>query len=336
MIYIGGSPAFVLGMVNIGGSPAFILGVAWILAGVGLYALRSFRPELSRDHDIFFAAIALTSGAILMFQGWRLDPFLFLGYLCASGSAAFFGVENIRMRGITTEQAKRNTPITDRGRSVSRRYDYEPQDYDYDQDYDYRPERGLPSREDRAGRRIRATRDSVRPGYGGERPGLRRPGGVDDERYGSARYADSRYDDERYGDERYGDESSDRYDDERYARLEDEPPVAPRKRRLPRTNRSDRAAVRSRDSWNEADAPDVAVSDRAADSFDSNPPQPEADRSPSNRRRPLNVKPAPANYGGPYGDEPPAAASDYADYRPLDDDYPVDGEEDNSDYQQPY
>ncbi len=329
-------------MINIGGGPAFILGVAMILAGVALYAMRSLRPELSRDHDIFFAAIALTSGAILMWQGWRLDPFLFLGYLCAAGSAAFFGVENIRLRGITTEQAKRNTPITDKGRAVSRQYDYEPQDYDYDQD-DYRPERGLPSREDRAERQIRATRDG-RQGYGGdERRRLRRrdeaprSASYDDERYASARYApDSR--------------GRDRYDDERYAPVDDVPPS--RKRRLPRTGRgAERPAVR--DDWDTPDAAarsgqgPVLTSRPPAPSrdFDDIPPLPKVDRDgsgqgPSKRtglegRRPLNVKPAPTGYGTPYSDDPPAS-SDYADYRPIDDDHPADVEDDNSDYQQPY
>lgn len=137
-------------MVNSDFGPAFILGIALILSGVALYGMRSFRPELSRDHDIFFAAIALVSGLILMFQGWRLDPLLFLGQLSLAGSAAFFAFENIRLRGVTTEQAKRNTPIVDDDRPVSRQYDY-----DYEAEYDE-----LPSTEQRrSSRRIRASRD---------------------------------------------------------------------------------------------------------------------------------------------------------------------------------
>ena len=139
-------------MVNSDFGPAFILGIALILSGVALYGMRSFRPELSRDHDIFFAAIALVSGLILMFQGWRLDPLLFLGQLSLAGSAAFFAFENIRLRGVTTEQAKRNTPIVDDDRPVSRQYDY---DYDYEAEYDE-----LPSVDQRrSSRRIRASRD---------------------------------------------------------------------------------------------------------------------------------------------------------------------------------
>lgn len=139
-------------MVNSDFGPAFILGIALILSGVALYGMRSFRPELSRDHDIFFAAIALVSGLILMFQGWRLDPLLFLGQLSLAGSAAFFAFENIRLRGVTTEQAKRNTPIVDDERPVSRRYEY-----DYDAEFDELPyaERRASSRRIREGRDVR-------------------------------------------------------------------------------------------------------------------------------------------------------------------------------------
>lgn len=138
-------------MVNSDFGPAFILGIALVLSGVALYGMRSFRPELSRDHDIFFAAIALVSGLILMFQGWRLDPLLFLGQLSLAGSAAFFAFENIRLRGATAEQAKRNTPIVDDERPVSRRYEY-----DYEAEVDE-----LPYSERRASsRRIRESRDA--------------------------------------------------------------------------------------------------------------------------------------------------------------------------------
>ncbi|MEB3212368.1 MAG: Ycf66 family protein [Leptolyngbyaceae bacterium] len=153
-------------MVNSDFGPAFILGVALVLSGVALYGMRSFRPELSRDHDIFFAAIALVSGLILIFQGWRLDPLLFLGQLSLAGSAGFFAFENIRLRGVTTEQAKKNTPIVDDDRPVSRRYEY---DYEYDSEFDE-----LPSRERRTSRSIRASRDSraaaFEDDYRSERP----------------------------------------------------------------------------------------------------------------------------------------------------------------------
>lgn len=109
-------------MVNLGLNPASILGIALAAAGLGLYVLRSIRPELSRDHDIFFAAVGLVSGLILLFQGWRLDPILQFGQFLVAGSAVFFAVESIRLRGVATEQAKRNTPIVDDERPVSRVY----------------------------------------------------------------------------------------------------------------------------------------------------------------------------------------------------------------------
>lgn len=109
-------------MVNFGLNSASILGIALAAAGASLYFLRTIRPELSRDHDIFFAAIGLLCGFILLFQGWRLDPILQFGQLLLSGSAVFFAIESIRLRGLATDQARRNTPIVDDDRPVSRVY----------------------------------------------------------------------------------------------------------------------------------------------------------------------------------------------------------------------
>lgn len=111
-------------MVNFGLNSASILGIFLAVAGAGLYFLRSVRPELSRDHDIFFAAIGLLCGFILLFQGWRLDPILQFGQVLLTGSAVFFAVESIRLRGVATEQAKRRTPIVDDERRVSSRPRY--------------------------------------------------------------------------------------------------------------------------------------------------------------------------------------------------------------------
>ena len=108
-------------MVNFGLNSASILGIFLAVAGAGLYFLRSVRPELSRDHDIFFAAVGLLCGFILLFQGWRLDPILQFGQFLLTGAAVFFGVETIRLRGVATEQARRNTPIVDDERPVSDR-----------------------------------------------------------------------------------------------------------------------------------------------------------------------------------------------------------------------
>ncbi|MGV2830072.1 Ycf66 family protein [Myxosarcina sp. GI1(2024)] len=107
-------------MVNFGLNSASILGIFLAVAGASLYFMRSVRPELSRDHDIFFAAVGLLCGFILLFQGWRLDPILQFGQFLLTGSAVFFAVESIRLRGVATEQARRNTPTVDRDRPVSR------------------------------------------------------------------------------------------------------------------------------------------------------------------------------------------------------------------------
>jgi len=121
-------------MVNIGLNPGAMLGIILFGAGAGLYFMRSVRPELARDHDIFFMAVAILSGGILFFQGWRLDPILTFGQFLLTGSAIFFAVESIRMRGLATSQAKRNTPIVDYDRPVSRVYEAELDDFELEDD----------------------------------------------------------------------------------------------------------------------------------------------------------------------------------------------------------
>jgi hypothetical protein len=127
-------------MVNWYLNSAGILGIVLALGGLGLYVLRSMRPELSRDYDIFFAAVGLLSGGILFFQGWRFDPIMQFSQFLLTGSAIFFAFETIRLRGIATEQARRNTPIVDEDRPVSKVYraeldrmePYEAEDDDYE------------------------------------------------------------------------------------------------------------------------------------------------------------------------------------------------------------
>ena len=109
-------------IVNVGFGPAGVLGLLIAGAGAALYFMRSMRPELARDHDIFFAAIGLLCGGILFFQGWRLDPILLFGQMLLTGSAVFFAAESIRLRGIATDQARRSTPIVDDDRPVGRVY----------------------------------------------------------------------------------------------------------------------------------------------------------------------------------------------------------------------
>ncbi|MBF2029168.1 MAG: Ycf66 family protein [Oscillatoriales cyanobacterium C42_A2020_001] len=109
-------------MVNVGLGWSSLVGIALAVSGLALYFLRSFRPKLARDHDIFFAAVALLCGGILFFQGWRQDPILQFGQFLLTASAVFFAVESVRLRGAATEQAKRNAPIVDDERPVSKVY----------------------------------------------------------------------------------------------------------------------------------------------------------------------------------------------------------------------
>ena len=123
-------------MVNFGLNAAAILGLFLAVAGAGLFFLRSVRPELARDYDIFFAAVGLLCGIILLFNGWRLDPILQFGQFLLTGTAIFFAFESIRMRGVATEQARRNTPIVDRDRPVSSTRVYTEAEFDQIDPYD--------------------------------------------------------------------------------------------------------------------------------------------------------------------------------------------------------
>ena len=173
-------------MVNFGLNSAAILGIFLAVAGASLYFLRSIRPELSRDQDIFFAAVGLLCGGILLTNGWRLDPILQFGQFLLAGSTIFFAYEAIRLRGIATEQAKRSTRIVDDERPVSNAYRYDQEGDWYDQiepeedRYAKRRLRGTdeprPSRTDKyeaEARRPRSRGSSERPE--GERSAKRRP-----------------------------------------------------------------------------------------------------------------------------------------------------------------
>ncbi|NEQ40376.1 MAG: hypothetical protein F6K40_30750 [Okeania sp. SIO3I5] len=136
-------------MVNLGFGFQTLMGIVLALAGAGLYFLRTWRPKLARDHDIFFAAIGLLSGGILVFQGWRLDPILAFGQFLLTGSTIFFAAEAISLRGLTTKQAKERTPVVDEERSVSPMYSYAETEFDELEPYEEYP----------AKRRIRGAED---------------------------------------------------------------------------------------------------------------------------------------------------------------------------------
>ena len=100
-------------MVNASLNWASIVGIVLAVGGAFLYFMRSFKPALARDYDVFFAAIGLLCGGILFFQGWRLDPILQFGQFLLAGTTVFFAYESVRLRGITTEQARRSTFFED-------------------------------------------------------------------------------------------------------------------------------------------------------------------------------------------------------------------------------
>jgi len=142
-------------VVNASLNWASIVGIVLAVCGGGLYFLRSFKPALARDYDVFFAAIGLLCGGILFFQGWRLDPILQFGQFLLAGTTVFFAYESVRLRGVATDQARRSSyfdddPISDVPRNPKSRFDSEydrfeeaerssrrfrPQDDDFEEDY---------------------------------------------------------------------------------------------------------------------------------------------------------------------------------------------------------
>jgi Ycf66 protein N-terminus len=156
-------------MVNVGLGWSSFVGICLVVAGVALYALRSLRPNLARDHDIFFSAVALVCGGILFFNGWRQDPILQFGQFLLTGSAIFFAYDSIRLRGIVTQQAKRSAPIVDEERPVSSSYrtyedTYEAELEELEPVEEYPPTRRIPgSRESRRPTREPAEDESRRP-----------------------------------------------------------------------------------------------------------------------------------------------------------------------------
>jgi len=100
-------------VVNASLNWASIVGIVLAVGGGGLYFLRSFKPALARDYDVFFAAIGLLCGGILFFQGWRLDPILQFGQFLLAGTTVFFAYESVRLRGVATDQARRSSFFED-------------------------------------------------------------------------------------------------------------------------------------------------------------------------------------------------------------------------------
>jgi hypothetical protein len=100
-------------VVNASLNWASIVGIVLAVGGAFLYFMRNFKPALARDYDVFFAAVGLLCGGILFFQGWRLDPILQFGQFLLAGTTVFFAYESVRLRGVTTEQARRSSYFED-------------------------------------------------------------------------------------------------------------------------------------------------------------------------------------------------------------------------------
>jgi hypothetical protein len=138
-------------MINIGGNPLMILlAIVAALGGVGLYFVRNFRPELARDHDIFFSAIALVYGIILLAFNFRMEITTQLAQVLVVGFAGWFAVESLVLRQALANQARRApsfNPLVD---------DEEPIGSDYRVEID--PTREIAPRRDRdPSRRMRGS-----------------------------------------------------------------------------------------------------------------------------------------------------------------------------------
>ncbi len=137
-------------MVNASLNWASIVGIVLAVCGGGLYFLRSFKPALARDYDVFFAAIGLLCGGILFFQGWRLDPILQFGQFLLAGTTVFFAYESVRLRGVATDQARRSSyfdddPISDVPRNSRGRFN---DDYDRFEESERTPRRFKPQEDE--------------------------------------------------------------------------------------------------------------------------------------------------------------------------------------------
>ena len=286
MVNFGLNSASVLAQVNFGTNSASLLGIILAVAGAALYFLSTVRPELSRDHDIFFAAVGLLCGFIFIFQGWRLDPILQFGQVLLTGTTIFFAVESIRLRGAATELAKRNTPIVDEERPVSRVYRAELDELE--------DEEIIPRRQIRPSRDARSTRTTE---YDDEAPRRNRTDEYDDEppRRSSSRSSSA---------ERLG--SGDRPRKQRSSRPVSRPSIErPEEDEWGSPKRSD-------DDWDTSSG-GVSKPPRGSNgSYSTESRNPDVASKPKRRRRP------PQDSVSRRDSDVEATPTDYVDYKPVD------------------
>lgn len=90
-------------MIHMELGPSTLVGVALALIGLILYLVKTKKPDVSRDYDLFFSSVGLLCGGILIFQGWRLDPILLLCQILSSATAIFFIGESLWLRGMKSQ-----------------------------------------------------------------------------------------------------------------------------------------------------------------------------------------------------------------------------------------
>ena len=93
-------------MIHMELGPSTIVGVGLSLIGFILYLVKTKKPDVSRDYDLFFSSVGLLCGGILIFQGWRLDPILLLCQILSSATAIFFIGESLWLRGTKSKNIK--------------------------------------------------------------------------------------------------------------------------------------------------------------------------------------------------------------------------------------
>jgi Ycf66 protein N-terminus len=292
MIGVWLNSAMILGQVNIGMNSASLLGIFLAVAGVALYFLRTVRPELSRDYDIFFSAAGILCGGILLFYGWLLEPVLQFQHLMLAGSTVFFAVEAIRLRGITNEQARRNSPVMDRERPVSRTQvyqDYPESDADRIESYEAEPQYNNPRLEGypESGTSRRGGYEAQDSGIQRNRASLDKYGYSEPNRKRRSRSNAPLPEDRNRDRSRSGD-----YTD-----------------RTPRTENRYQAWEENVDTWEEGSS--YSVRPRRSPSENRNAPKSSRPNSKRRPPRPSDTQRASEGYLEP-------TSSDYVDYQPID------------------
>ena len=112
-------------MVNVDFGPGTVLGFGLIAGGYLLVQARAFKPEVSRDLDIFLSSVVMMSGGILVFQGWRLDPILLFAQGSVVAVALSFALETFKLREIEfREEQERSRSRMAKAKGVGRGASY--------------------------------------------------------------------------------------------------------------------------------------------------------------------------------------------------------------------